>query len=212
MSEMPRNSEERRARIIGLVGGIASGKSSVAEIFKKLGAEVVDADAIVRQLLDSPEISAKLKEGWGEEYLDSEGRPDRRKIANVVFRDADKLREWTGWILPQVRKKMKELTDSALRNPEISVIIIDAPLLMEAGLESWCDSIIFVEADPSLRAERARASRNWPEGELQRRESAQAPLEEKRRKADYIISNNGSRMELTQQVERIVRCGHDCSH
>jgi dephospho-CoA kinase len=198
-------SADPRARIMGITGGIASGKSTVAAIFAELGAAVIDADAIVRELLGSPELARKLREAWGEDYLDAEGRPDRRKIAELVFRDAERLREWTGWIHPEVRKKMKEQADSALHNPAISVIIMDAPLLIEAGLESWCDAVLFVDADPSLRAERARASRKWPEGELQRRELAQAPLDVKRRNADFIISNNGSREELFQQVERIVR-------
>ena len=193
------------ARVVGITGGIGSGKSTVASMFAELGAAVIDADAIVRELLGSPELIGKLRNAWGEEYLDAEGRPDRRKIADLVFRDAERRREWTGWIHPEVRKKMKEQADSALQNPEISVIIIDAPLLVEAGLESWCDAILFVDADPSLRATRARASRDWPEGELERRESAQAPLDVKRRNADILISNNGSREELFQQVERIVR-------
>jgi dephospho-CoA kinase len=188
---------------VGVTGGIASGKSEVAAMFAKLGAAVIDADAIVRELLDRPETAEWLRSAWGEGFLDAAGRPDRRKIAEIVFRDPARLKEWTGRLHPLVRNKMKEQADLALRNPAISLIIIDAPLLLEAGLESWCDAILFVDADPTLRAERARAIRGWPEGEFQRREAAQLSLDAKRRHANVIVSNNGSREDTFQEVERL---------
>ncbi len=195
----------RAVRVVGLTGGIASGKSTVARMFADLGAAVIDADAVVQALLDAPEMIERLRRAWGEEYLGPDGRPDRRKIAERVFQDAERLREWTGWVHPPVQKKIREQVDSVLRNPAILLIIIDAPLLLETGLDSWCDTILFVDADPSLRAERARASRDWPEGELQRRESWQAPLDVKRRTANVVISNSGTREETFRTVERLFR-------
>jgi len=195
----------KRIRVVGLTGGVAAGKSTVARMFADLGAVVIDADAIVQELLDSPKIVAKLRDRWGKGFLNGSGLPDRRKIAGRVFSDPERLKEWTGWVLPGVRKKMKKQLDSALQNPANSVIIVDAPLLLEAGLESWCDAILFVDADPSFRAKRARASRSWPEDEVRRRESLQSPLDVKRRRADIVVSNNGPREETLRQVERLFR-------
>jgi len=196
---------ERSVPVIGITGGVASGKSTVSRMFADLGAEIIDADAIVQELLDSPEIIARLRAEWGDGFLDTEGRPDRWKIAERVFQEPERLKEWTGWVLPPVREKMRKLLDSALQNSGNSVIILDAPLLLEAGIESWCDAILFVDANPSLRAERARASRGWPEDEVKRRESLQSPLDAKHRRADVVVSNNGPREETFRQVERLFR-------
>jgi dephospho-CoA kinase len=189
--------------VIGLTGGIASGKSTVAGYFEKLGGVVIDADAIVRNVLACKGIRETLARRWGKEFLDADGRPDRQKIAEVVFRSPKKLEEWTSWVHPPTRKKMRKQLENALKNSLVSFIIVDAPLLIEADLEAWCDAVVFVDADPSRRIERARVSRGWPDDEVRRRESAQLSLSEKRNRADAVISNNGSPAETFRQVKRL---------
>jgi dephospho-CoA kinase len=180
-----------KPKVIGLTGGIASGKSSVAALFADLGAAVIDADAIAREVLRSPEIAEKLRKSWGHETF-HDGSPDRARIAEIAFRDPEKLKELTSWVHPPTLQEMRAQLDRALADRGVRLIIIDAPLLIEADLAPWCDVLVFVDAADSLRSARARADRGWSDDEVLRREAAQAPLAEKRARASVVINNNGS--------------------
>ena len=201
-SPAPANS---RPTVVGLTGGIASGKSTVARMFAELGAEVIDADAIAREVLCSPAVCEKLRQEWGEEIMGGNACPDRDKIAEIAFDAPEKLAELKAWVHPPTLSEMRSRLDLALRTHTAPLIVIDAPLLIEADLEAWCDAILFVEADAERRATRAVTARRWSPDELARREKAQAPLVEKRRRADAIISNNGSPEETRTQVKRLFR-------
>jgi len=190
-------------RVIGLAGGIAAGKSTVAAMFERFGARVIDADAIARDALDSKEVREKLQRHWGAGMFDGAGEPDRAKIAEIAFKDPDKLRELTAWVHPPTLRRMRTKLERALRDSAVPLVIIDAPLLIEADLDAWCDAVVFVEAEPALRAERARSARGWSQEEIHRRESAQSPLAEKRQRADVIVDNSGSSEETRAQVARL---------
>lgn len=200
-----RASPARRPRVIGLAGGVASGKSTVARMFQELGALVIDADAIAHTVLESAPVTEMIRRHWGAEFVSADGRPDRRKIGDVVFRQPARLAELNGWVHPAVREKMKIAMEKGLQDSGISFIIIDAPLLVEAELDAWCDDVLFIEASPSQRNERARARRGWPNQEVERRESTQASLTEKRRRATAVIVNSGSQEETFAQVRRLVQ-------
>lgn len=191
--------------VIGLTGGIASGKSTVAAMLDGLGAEVIDADRIARDVLDSPEVCEKLRRHWGESVFGDDGHPDRARIAESVFRDPEKLKELNGWVHPQTREQMRARLDRALRRGERGLVVIDAPLLLERELDRWCDVMVFVEADTTLRAARAQSARGWNAEEVARRETAQVQLLEKRTRADVIIENNGSREKTLAQVKQWFR-------
>ena len=206
----PSAAAEAVPKVIGLVGGVASGKSTVAALFAQLGAEVIDADAIARDVLESADVRENMRRAWGPSVFDGEGRPDRARVADLVFRDPDKRRELNAWVHPAVRAEMRARLDRSLRGRAAPLIVIDAPLLLEADLEAWCDAIVFVDADPARRAERA-AARGWLAEEVARRESAQAPLDEKRARADLVIQNNGSVEETLLQVKRLFRQWTTCS-
>jgi dephospho-CoA kinase len=195
---------QRKPKVIGLTGGIASGKSSVAAIFAALGAVVIDADAIAREVLRSPEVAAKLQKSWGREAFHG-GRLDRARIAEIAFADPAKLKELTGWVHPPTLREMRAQLDRALTDRSVPLVIVDAPLLIEADLAPWCDALLFVEAAEPLRLARARADRGWSDDEVCRREAAQAPLAEKRTRASVVLENNGSLEETRAAVARLFR-------
>ena len=197
-----RSDAVKKPKVIGLTGGIASGKSTVAKMFAQLGAAVIDADALAHEALASPEVSEKLRKNWGKELFDGK-RPNRARVAEVAFRDPAKLRELTDWVHPPVIREMRAQLDRALADPRVPLIVVDAPLLIEADLDSWCDAVVFVDAARALRAERTRTARGWSKDEIRRRESAQAPLAEKRRRAAARIDNNGPEEKTRARVARL---------
>lgn len=192
-------------KVIGLTGGVASGKSTVARMFADLGAEVIDADAIAREVLRSSAVCEKLRQAWGEGIMGGNGYPDRAKISGIAFRAPEKLAELKAWVHPPTLSEMRSRLDLALQRRAAPLIVIDAPLLIESDLETWCDAILFVEADTERRATRAITARGWSPDEIARREKAQAALMEKRHRADAAIDNNGPLEETRAQVKRLVR-------
>jgi dephospho-CoA kinase len=190
-------------KTIGLVGGIASGKSLVAKLLAEHGAVVLDADRAGHQALsESPAIERALHEHWGDAVFTSDGSVDRRAIAERVFAiggTAETDRRFLESLLhPEIRRRLKdELAAAAAAGKQVAVL--DAALLFEAGWRTLCDLVIFVDAPREARLARA-LSRGWTEPEFAAREAAQWPIEEKRREADVIISNDASEAELRQAV------------
>jgi len=205
--ETPATAAPSRAapRVVGLAGGIASGKSAVAGMLADLGAALIDADEIAHRVLESPEVCRKLREEWGDAPFDANGRPDRSRIARIVFRHPEKLDKLNGWVHPPVRKEMRAQLERARRDSSRKLIVIDAPLLIEAGLDRWCDVVLFVESDIETRDARARRHRGWAPGELAQRERRQHDLAKKRKRADAIINNNRSREETLALVKPLFR-------
>lgn len=186
-----------RPKVIGVLGGIASGKTTVAEMLGSLGARVIDADKMVHQFLDTPEIKARLRERWGEAVFDDQGRVDRPRLSRIVFSNGEALKALTDILHPPVLQAIrKELSEE-----DAGVVILDAALLEETGLVELCDLLIFVEAEEEIKEKRARQWRNWPPGEVSRRAHFQAAEELKRRKAHYVINNNFSREKTFNQVK-----------
>ena len=188
--------------VIGLTGGIASGKSTVAAELAALGAVVLDADRAAHQSINRPEVKQTLVERWGEAILDRSGEADRQAIAERVFSPSDvdnqELEFLENLLHPLVSQQFKsELTELAQRGAAAAVI--DAPLLLDAGWEDLCDFIVFVESNEQDRVQRA-GPRNWSHSEISRREAAQMPIDEKRRRATHVIRNLGSRGDLQGEV------------
>lgn len=189
--------------VIGLVGGVGSGKSAVARAFEKLGCVVSDSDKAVREVLARPEVVDALVGWWGRGILDSENRVDRKKIADVVFKDDYERRRLEALIHPLVRESRGVLIERA-RAEGARGVIVDAPLLFEAGVDAECDAVVFVEATRAARLGRVREGRGWDEAELDRREKAQMPLDEKRRRSDHVLVNNGTLGELESRVAKLL--------
>jgi dephospho-CoA kinase len=184
-----------RPIIIGLAGGVGSGKSEAGGILADLGCVLTDSDAEARAVLDLPEVKGQLVSWWGGGILGPEGRVQRGAIAKIVFADPEQRRRLEGLVHPLVRRSREELIRRAAAQGARAVVI-DAPLLFEAGVDAECDAVIFIDAPRASRLERVRTGRGWDEAELDRREAAQMPLEEKRRRAHEVVMNDGTRGAL----------------
>ena len=191
--------------VIGLVGGIASGKSLVAQMLADHGAEVIDADRIAHEVLKARDTRDAIVEHWGAEALGADGEINRAWLAARVFgpdeRAAVERRQLEAIVHPAIGRAMDEEM-SRLRNAKTQAVVIDAPLLMEGGLDEHCDTLVFVAAPAAARATRA-ASRGWSDEEWQRREATQLDLEEKRRQADVVLENDRDLDALRAEVARL---------
>ncbi len=191
-------------RVVGLIGGVASGKSTVAAELEKLGARILNADHIVHALLGEPEIKSQLKQLFGENIMDSQGNVDRRIVAKLVFGDdsnSHSFRKSLENILhPAVRIEADKLL-SFWRSQNVDLAVIDAPLLIEAGWTPMCDAILFVDTPQHLREEWA-ARRGWSTEELTRRENSQLDLSEKRNRATHRIVNDGDLKTLADRISQ----------
>jgi len=192
-------------RIIGLLGGVASGKSSVAQHFARLGAGILDADRAGHDVLRLPQIEWAIRQRWGEAVLGPDGQINRGKVAAIVFSDPPKG--------PQERRFLEDLTHCQIGRMlqqeaagmvarGYTLAVLDAPLLLEAGWDRFCDMLVFVDAPCNERLRRALA-RGWTEREFAAREAAQKSLQQKRQRAHAIIDNSGSLQQTQAQVERV---------
>lgn len=192
-----------RKPVIGIVGGIGSGKSLVAEAFRELGAAVIDSDRLAHAELNSSEVQAELRKWWGDGVFNDSGLVDRRAVGRIVFRDPAELKRLEQLLYPRIELVRKRTMASLEDDPAVRAFVLDAPKLYEAGLDRSCDAVVFVDADREVRLIRLRESRGWSSDELQRRENLQDPLDSKRARADYVVSNNSSPGELRRQVIRV---------
>lgn len=189
--------------VIGLVGGVGAGKSAVARAFEKHGCVVSDSDKAVREVLARPEVVDTLVGWWGEGILDSEKHVDRKKVADVVFKDPYERRRLEALVHPLVRESREELVRRA-QAAGAKGVVVDAPLLFEAGVDAECDAVVFIEATRAVRLGRVREARGWDAGEIDRREKAQMSLEEKRRRSDHVLINNGTLDELESRTAKLL--------
>lgn len=189
--------------VVGLSGGIGSGKSAVARILAELGAAVINSDDLNRQELEEQEVRDTLASWWGPDVLGPDGRIDRAAVARIVFADETQRHRLEGLMHPRIERRRAALTAQYELDPRIRLIVIDAPLLYEAGLDRQCDAVIFVDAPRELRLARVRETRGWTDAELNRREKFQQPLEMKRARANYTCTNNSNLDDLRRQVESI---------
>ena len=185
---------------IGLTGGFGTGKSTVAGFFRELGAGIIDADRLARDCLEPDrEEYRQAVEEFGEGILKPDGEIDRRALAALVFADP-RLRERLNRIIhPTVIRELEEGMEGMAEPVRVAVI----PLLFETGLEDRFDYVAVVEAAGETVRERTAAARGMSGEEIERRRSAQLPLAEKVRRADFVIDNNGSAGETRRQVEEI---------
>ena len=188
--------------IIGLTGGIGSGKSVVASIFQDLGCIVANADENVKRALKTENVRNKLAEWWGVEILNPDGSVNTSRVAAIVFKDDAERKRLESLLHPLAREMQEEQFSAAIA--ETKALIIDAPLLIEAGLDKVCDATVFVDSSPEIRQNRVIESRGGSIEELKQRESAQLPLDTKRKKADYIVINEGNLDNAQRQVEQIL--------
>jgi len=189
---------------LGLVGGIASGKSQVAQCLRDLGAVVLDADRAGHEVLRQADVIAALKGRWGDAILDSSGQISRRAVAKIVFGAGSEpekrfLEQLTH---PRIQMRMQqEIARAQALTPPPRMLVLDAALLFEAGWEILCDKILFIDAPRDVRLERAVA-RGWSAEQFAAREAAQLPIDDKRKRADVVIRNVRT-LESLREVVRL---------
>ena len=189
--------------IIGILGGIGSGKSTVAACFAELGCVVIDADAIAHEILDEADISAKLIDRWGTEVLDSKGVVKRDKVAEHVFDSEEELDFLNALVHPPVLELVEVLIDAHRSDSDISGIVLDMPLLVEVGWEKKCDFLIFVNCSEDKRRERIAKNAKIDIEQIKKRENFQISLDKKKEKAHYVVSNNSDKSDMAEQIAQI---------
>ncbi len=192
--------------ILGILGGIASGKSTVARLLAGPEGWVLAADKLAHEVLDTPEVTELVRAHFGDTVLDAEGKVDRARLAARVFDPAQgaEARELLeGWTHPRVRARILERLREA-RAAQVPRVVLDIPLLLENDAQhGWtrlCDALVFVDVPLDERERRAQRTRGWTSGEVGRRESFQLPLSQKQRRADYVLPNHESLQELERRV------------
>ena len=189
-------------KLIGLTGGVGSGKSTVAGILRDLGADVVDADEASHAVYapGTPGFDAVVRE-FGPEYVRG-GQVDRERLGRLVFEDGDARRRLNAIVHPLVRDWMAERTrEAAERGAE--VVIQDVPLLYENGLEDLFSSVLLVYVPEDVQLERLVEGRGLDKYRARAMIAAQMPIDEKRRRAHHVIDNSGTREETRRQVEEM---------
>lgn len=189
------------AYIVGLTGGIGSGKSTVLAMLAERGAIVIDADAIVHELQEpGTEVFNKMVEAFGEEIVGPDGRLDRPKVASLVFSDEDKRKELNGIVHPAVGVVVAERMSTA----GDSIVVIDVPLMAESPPrpERTYRDVIVVDANPETQLQRL-IERGMDENDAKARMATQASREDRLKLADHVIDNNGDFAELKRQVDEL---------
>ena len=184
--------------IIGLTGGIASGKSTVSKYLAEKGFKVYDADKIAKDISGKKSVQEEIILTFGNEILDENGNVDRKKLKEIVFENKKKLKQLNAIIHPKVIDFYKELKE---QNTD-KIIIFDVPLLFESGIDKFCDKILVVISDYEIQinriVERDRIDRELAEKIIK----SQLSNEERIKKADVVIENNSSLEDLFEKVER----------
>jgi len=189
--------------VIGLLGGIGSGKSRVAEAMGTLGALVLDADRAAHRVLQEPDVRQWIVGRWGEAVEGPEGRIDRERLASIVFADRFELEALEALVWPPVRREFQRRIAAGQADPECRAIVLDVPKLLEAGWDRLCDRLLFVEAPAEVRLARVGQERGWTAEQLAARETMQRPLQQKRLRADYVIDNGGEWADTQAQLRQV---------
>jgi dephospho-CoA kinase len=194
-----------RARIIGLTGGIASGKSTVAAILRELGAPVVDADVLARRVVEpgQPAYHDIVRE-FGREVLADDGTIDRKKLADVVFADDARRKRLNAITHPRIAEAAQAETSRHI-GAGAPVVFYEAALLVENGLHRMLDGLVVVSAPEDVQVRRVMARDGLDEAAARARLAAQLPLAEKLKVASHVIDNAGTPEATRAQVERLYR-------
>jgi dephospho-CoA kinase len=191
-------------KLIGLTGGAGSGKTTVAEMFRKLGAAIVDADEAAHAVYapGTPGLDAVVRE-FGPEFV-RDGAIDRAKLGDLVFKNPDALRRLNAIVHPLVRQWMTDRTAVAVAHGA-EVVIQDVPLLFENGLQDLFAAVVLVYANAARQLARLVEQRGLSPARANSMLASQMPIDEKKSLADYVIDNDGTREETSRQVDAVWR-------
>jgi len=189
--------------VVGLTGGICSGKSTVAAMFQRFGATVIDADQVARELVEPDQpLFETVASAFGREVVGADGRIDRRRLGAMVFADPKARRQLEAILHPAIilecERRIRQAGISG-----VAACLLDAALLIESGWYARCDAVILVEASEAVQLDRLVVARGLSRDDAMLRIRAQMPQEEKRRHARYVIENEGPLEETERQVKAV---------
>jgi dephospho-CoA kinase len=189
-----------RGTVMAITGDVGAGKSTVAKLFGSLGGFLIDADGVVAELWKTPEMTAAAVERWGKAVLGESGYVLHRPIAERIFNHREEYDWVTGLLHPRVMEEVRRQVETSRLSAKWSVVEI--PLLFETGVPPWVTVTVFVTASRETRARRCR-ERGWSEAEMTKRESFFLPREERMRRSDCVIQNDGGLKELQKAAEEV---------
>ena len=189
---------------IGIIGGVASGKSAVARRLGELGAVVLDADAAGHEVLRDEAVKAAIRQRFGDKVFTDDGEVNRRAVAAIVFADtpagAAALADLEAIVHPPIGLLLQEKIQAIEQEGTARVVVLDAAILLKAGWDRICDKILFIDVPREIRIQRA-AQRGWTPDELDARDARQTPIEQKRAAAHVVIDNSGELANTLAQVD-----------
>jgi dephospho-CoA kinase len=192
--------------VLGLVGGIGAGKSTVATALVRHGGRVVAGDPLGHEALEQPDIFARIVEVWGDRgILTPEGKVDRKKFGRIVFPSPVERSRLEHLVHPYIEQRIREEIDKAKADPTAKFVVLDAAIMLEAGWDGTCDRLIYVDAPRPTRLARVQQQRSWTDQDLANREAVQMPAEKKKERADSVIDNGGSPEATIAQVDQLVQ-------
>lgn len=187
--------------LIGLTGGIGSGKSTVSALLAERGAVVIDADAIVHELqAPGQPVLAGMVERFGPEILRADGALDRQAVADIVFADTAALADLSSIVHPAVGAEIARRMEAEATTDHL--VVLDVPLLVESGRDDMA-ALVVVDVDPDLALARLVAGRGMTEADARSRMARQASREERRARADHVIDNSGTMEDLRRRVDEV---------
>lgn len=193
-----------RCPVLGLVGGIGSGKSEVAQALARRGGCIVAGDPLGHEALRQPAVREQVVGRWGNVVLNADGEVDRTKLGDVVFADPRERETLEGIVHPWIKGRLNEQLAAARDNRAYRFIVLDAAIMLEAGWDQACDVLVFVHASRAVRLRRVAGQRGWSADAMAARERAQLPLTVKATRAHVALDNSGSPNELEVRIDTLL--------
>jgi len=194
----------KKKPIIGIVGAVGAGKSTVAAEFERLRCGVIRADVLNHEILNRSDIISQLKQWWSVSVIASDGKVDREAVSAIVLEDEKELKKLTDLVHPLIFQLQQEQIDAYQSDPDIKAIILDIPLLLEVKQEKLCDFLLFVRVKNEIRHQRLAKNRGWTTKKIKKIENLQINLDIKAKISEYIVENNSSIPETARQVSDIL--------
>ncbi len=191
---------------VGLTGGIASGKSAVAAAFARLGAKVLDADKVAREVVRPGRTAwTKLRQMFGAEFFHADGRLNRSKLRRLVFADPKRRSQLNEIVHPEVMREIERKSEQMMAKDPDAVFLVDVPLLLEVGAADRFDQVVVVHVSETVQRDRLMQRDGLSEEEATQALRTQLPLDHKVEQADFVIDNSGTLEETLAQVEKVWR-------
>jgi dephospho-CoA kinase len=197
-------SAPRRFLLVGLTGGIATGKSTVSSMLRGLGAEIIDADLVARQVVEPGQPAwREIVEEFGRDVVSPDGTLDRKKLGAIVFANPERRKRLEAITHPAIRARVKARVDELAERGFTGIVFYDAAILIEALGHQDMDRIVVVTTDEATQVARLRGRDGTDDAEGRRKIASQMPLAEKAKLADYVVDNSGAREATAEQVRRV---------